>query len=309
MVYFLPESPRWLVFNNRREEAWKILAKYHAEGDENSELLKFEMAEIDHAIELEKVQSTSSWLEWFRTPANRYRLFIVTTVGFMIQWCGNALISYYLHLVLNSIGITGTKPQLLINGGITISGIFWGVLWSLLIDRIGRRPLFLAGFAGMFFAFACFTIFTGVNQGRSYASSALSAASVAMIFLFYAFYKMPGPMVPSYVAEVSPYDLRSKGFVIMQFGDAGANLFSGFVNPIALGAIAWRYYIVWCCVLVSNFVITFFFFPETKSLSLEEVGQLFDGEWAEGKGGGVDEEGPAGGKGAALAVETVRHVE
>ena len=76
--------------------------------------------------------------------------------------------------------------------------------------------------------------------------------AVAMIFVFGAFYKMAGPTQDAYFMEISPYGLRAKTSVIKQFGDAGANLFSGFVNPIGLDAIAWKYYIVWCCVLISN---------------------------------------------------------
>ena len=68
----------------------------------------------------------------------------------MIQWCGNALISYYLSLVLNSVGITNSKTQLLINGGITIAGFVFAIIFSLSMERVGRRPLFLVGFAGMF---------------------------------------------------------------------------------------------------------------------------------------------------------------
>ena len=308
LVFFAPESPRWLVFNNRRDEAKKILVEYHGEGDENSELVKFEMAEIDYALELDNAQSVTSWKEWFRTPANRYRLFIITTLGFIIQWCGNALISYYLHLVLNSIGITGTKTQLLINGGISINGFFWGNFWSMFFDRIGRRKVFLIGMTGMFCAFFVLTVLTGINQGQHFSNAAMGRATVAMIFIFGVFYKMPGPMVDSYVAEISPYELRAKAFVIKQFGDAGANLFSGYANPIALTAIGWKYYIVWCCVLIGNFLIIFFFYPETKKLSLEEVGQMFDG--AESNQKIVDEEGLEGNeKKNAQFVEKSRSVE
>jgi len=130
--------------------------------------------------------------------------------------------------------------------------------------------------AGMFCAFLVLTVLTGINQGDHFSNAAVSRATVAMIFVFGVFYKMPAPIVDSCIAEISPYDLRAKAFVIKQFGDAGANLFSGYVNPIALGAIKWKYYIVWCCVLISNFLIIYFY-PETKKLSLEEVAQMFDG--------------------------------
>ncbi|KAH8549474.1 general substrate transporter [Umbelopsis sp. PMI_123] len=276
LSFYVPESPRWLVHNNRREEAWKILVKYHAEGDEDSELLKFQMDEIDEAIAREKAQALTSWMEWFRTSGNRHRFFIVLTVGFLIQWCGNALISYYLHLVLISIGITNTTTQLIINLFINVNGLFFGILFSFFIDRFGRRPMFFMGLSGMFCAFLILTILTAINQNTNYANPAVGQASVAMIFLFGAFYKMPGPMCPSYVAEVSPYDLRAKAFVVNGFADAAANVFNGFANPVALAAIKWKYYIVWCCLLITNMLLVYFFYPETKGLSLEEVSTKFD---------------------------------
>ena len=290
MIIFIPESPRWLVYNDRREEALAILTKYHAEGDSDSEFLKFEMAEIDNAIQMEKTNSRSSWLEWIRTPASRYRLFIIVSLGFMIQWCGNALISYYLSLVLNSVGITNAKTQLLINGGITIASFVFAIGFSMSMERIGRRPLFLMGFGGMFVCLFIFTILTGVNQNHGFKNHSMGAACVALIYIFNIFYKMPAPVVDSYISEVAPYDLRAKAFVLLQATDAGSNLFNGFVNPIGLVAIKYKYYIVWCCLLVSNFVIAYFFFPETKGLSLEEVTEVFEGSRLDEKLENIDED-------------------
>jgi hypothetical protein len=56
-----------------------------------------------------------------------------------------------------------------------------------------------------------------------------------------------------------------------------AGLYNSFANPVAMDAISWRYYIVWCCVIAVNFVIIFLFFPETKGKALEEVAEIFDG--------------------------------
>ncbi|KAF4626107.1 hypothetical protein G7Y89_g12054 [Cudoniella acicularis] len=276
LCIFVPESPRWLVQNGHTAEAHRIICKYHAEGKEDSPLLQLEMAEIEHAIDLERIQSLTSWMEWVRTSANRHRLFIVVTAGFIIQWCGNAVLSYYLGLVLTSIGITSKWTQLLINGGLSFNGFIWGNFFSLFINRIGRRPMFLIGMTGMLFAILMVTVLTSVNASQNMSNPAYGKAIVAMFLLFGVFYKMPAPMINSYIAEVAPYNLRAKAFVIFGLGDALSNLFSGYVNPIGLAAIGWKYWIVWCFVLVSNFTIIYFTYPETKNMSLEEVAGIFE---------------------------------
>lgn len=63
--------------------------------------------------------------------------------------------------------------------------------------------------------------------------------------------------------------------------------FNTFVNPIALDAIEWRYYIVFIVVLVLFGVTAFFFYPETKGYTLEQVAVIFDGPGVER---GEDEE-------------------
>jgi Sugar (and other) transporter len=60
-----------------------------------------------------------------------------------------------------------------------------------------------------------------------------------------------------------------------------AIFFNIFINPIALTAIAWKYYIVFVAVLISMILTVYFFYPETRGYSLEQIAVIFDGEDAE----------------------------
>lgn len=60
-----------------------------------------------------------------------------------------------------------------------------------------------------------------------------------------------------------------------------AGLFNMFVNPIALQSIGWKYYFVYIVFLIAFLVISYFFYPETRGHTLEQVAFIFDGEQAE----------------------------
>jgi hypothetical protein len=89
----IPESPRFLISKDRSEEAFQILVKYHAEGNEHSEFVRAEMAQIESTIHLEMEHSTRSWGEMFSTAGMRRRVIIGSFLGLFTQWSGNTLIS------------------------------------------------------------------------------------------------------------------------------------------------------------------------------------------------------------------------
>lgn len=108
-------------------------------------------------------------------------------------------------------------------------------------------------------------------------SKALGICAIPFLFFFFGFYDIAWtPMNYSYVTEIMPFHLRTKALAgyntISQLG----NSFNQFVNPIALQALTWKYYAVYICLDCIYVVLIYFFFPETKKLSIEEVSLVFD---------------------------------
>nr|AMB48854.1 sugar transporter [Fusarium camptoceras] len=276
-----PESPRWLASMDRIEETRQFVIKYHAGGDENSPLVEYETDEIVNTIKAEQeAHATTSYADMFQTKGLRWRLGVSISLGIFSQWSGNGVVSYYLALVLKTVGVTSVTHQTLISALLQVWNLFWAVGAAVSVERLGRRVLFVSSAAIMLVSYI---IITGLSGSFAHTgNSGVGLAVIPFLFIFFLGYDIAlCPLVISYPLEIWPYRLRSRGFTVTYLSGILAGLFNMFVNPIALQSIGWKYYIVYVAFLVAFLLISYFFYPETRGHTLEQIAFIFDGEDAE----------------------------
>ncbi|CUM65822.1 uncharacterized protein PRCAT00003471001 [Priceomyces carsonii] len=279
LFWIVPESPRYYISKGKYDEAEQVLKKWHigySNDDKAVSFVKFEMNEIKAALELEKLNSSSRYVDFVTNKRFRKRLFLICMTAVMMQLSGNGLVSYYLSKVLDSIGITDQSKKLEINGCLMIYNFVLSATVAAVVNRFKRRKIFITSISLMLIFYIIWTALSAINQQRNFKDKGLANGILAMIFLYYFAYDIGANGLPFlYITEILPYSHRTKGINIFQVAQNIIIVYNGFVNPIAMDAIEWKYYIVYCCILAAELVIFYFVFVETSGCTLEEVAKVF----------------------------------
>jgi sugar porter (SP) family MFS transporter len=248
-IWFIPESPRWLISRDRNEEGLATLAKWHANGDINNATVQFEYREIRETLKIEVESSKTSYLDFMRTKGNRWRLAIIVSVGLISQYSGNAVISNYMNLIYNGAGITDQNQKLGISSGKTVLDLSVSIGAAFLVDKVGRRPLFLVAIFGMAFSFALWTIMAAMYEERGQ-QEGFGIAQILFVWIFGIFYDIGfSGLLVAYTLEVLPYHLRAKGIFIMNITVQATLALGGQTNPLAIANLPhqwnfWLFYTV-----------------------------------------------------------------
>ena len=274
----LPESPRWLYVNNRYERAKAMIAKYHGNGNPNSVWVELQLHEYEEFLELNGADKR--WWDYralFHKRSSCYRLACNVTISIFGQWAGNAVLSYFLGAVLTTAGITDTTEQLNITLIMSCIQFVFAIVGANLVDRVGRRPLLLFANFGCSIVWLGITIATGVFVGGNNTSSSAAKAMQGLIYIFGIVYSIGfTPLQALYPVEVLSFEMRAKGMAFSSLAVNAAGLLNQFAWPVALEAIGWRVYIIftiWCAI---QGTVIYFFIPETKARTLEELDIIFE---------------------------------
>ncbi|KAF8138796.1 hexose transporter [Boletus edulis] len=276
-ISFLPESPRWLISKGRGDEAYAILVKYHAEGDENSDFAKAEYTQIEETLQEELKNAGMSWRQVLSTSGMQKRVIIATFLGLFTQWSGNGLISYFLSPVLDNIGIHDNRTKNIINFAKDGWSLVNGTFLALTVSRYPRRRIYLACTISLLIVFIAWTVASAEYAlTRSLVSSQVV---LLLIFVYSPAYNLGfNALTYTFLVELFPFHTRAKGITIFQWWGRGAGFVNQFVNPIGIEIAGWKYYIIYCVWIAFEVVFVYFMFPETSGRTLEELTFLYEGD-------------------------------
>jgi len=274
-VFFLPESPRFLVSKDKHEAAWQVLVKYHGEGNPHSEFVVAEMAEIKSTIATEMEHAKMSWMDMVRSAGMRRRVLIGSLLGLFTQLSGNVVLSYYLGDSLKLIGYDQADFQAKYNLGNNCWSLVCGVGAALIIMKFKRRTMYLTGILGILGVYVAWTICSAVFVQTH--SEVAAKLSLFWIYMYSPAYNTCfNALTYTFLVELFPYAQRARGIAIFQFFGKGAQFFGTNVNPIGFGAIGWKFLLVYCCWIAVEALLIFWLWPETSGRTLEELAFLFE---------------------------------
>jgi sugar porter (SP) family MFS transporter len=288
-MLFLPESPRYLLYKGRIDDAKRALARLTSR-PADSPAVDAECTEITLALEVERQAGGATYMDCFRSGETRNSL--RTWTGIMIQaWqqlTGINFIFYYGTTFFKTAGIHNAFVITIITDVVNTCMTIVGVQ---LIDRAGRRRLMLIGAAGMCFCEYIVAI-VGITVGQANADGSVNLVAQRVLIAFVCFYIALyaiswGPVAWVLTGEIFPLAIRAKGMSLSvasnwlwNFGIAYSTPYlvdksTTGVNGVKAANLGVKVFFIWGSTCMGCFLFAYFFIPETKGLSLEQIDLLY----------------------------------
>ena len=253
MLLGIPPSSRWLVTQNRVTEARSVLQLMGAENPEA------ELSEIVDSIHLERLQTSEPLFAWkYRLP-----IFLAISIGMFNQLSGINAILYYLNDIFAAAGFSKMSGDLqaVAVGSMNLVAT---LLAMTVIDKLGRKTLLLIGSVG---TAGCLAGVSGVFFTESHQSYLLW-----LLVAYIAFFAISqGAVIWVYISEVFPNRVRAKGQALGSSSHWIMNAIIAYTFPQLAKSSGAYPFVLFSVMMVVQFFVVLFFYPETKGVTLEQM--------------------------------------
>lgn len=270
-LFFIPESPRYLVLRRKKDEAEQVLTKLLG-----AAAAKTKVDEIDASLASDHHVPKLKDLIDPKTKRIRKLVWVGIGLATFQQLVGINVVFYYGAVLWQSVGFTESDALLInvLSGALSIGAV---IVALLLVDRIGRKPLLLVGSIGMAASLGTLVIaFLNATTAADgsltlegiYGPLALIAANVYVMF----FNGSWGPVMWVMLGEMFPNQIRGTGLAVSGLAQWSANFGITLTFPIMLTSIglagAYGFYAV-CATISIVFVAKMV--HETRGIELEDM--------------------------------------
>ncbi|KEF60892.1 uncharacterized protein A1O9_02456 [Exophiala aquamarina CBS 119918] len=275
LMFFIPESPRWLLVHGRSEEAHRALTILRGSSfRENPALLEEEFLEMKSGIERERELATaSSFLDMFK-GSDRRRTFLCWAVVLSHSSSGISLIVAYGTFFFQMAGVENPFVATILKSFMGLVGVAIGIYLS--YKKLGRRSMMLIGHSTSAVFMAGMGIAQSVAPGTKAAGKAIVGCALCYHFFYNGFsgaqsYPVANEVVSSRLRVIS---VGTATAINMVFAWLTAFTMPYFINRTELNWGAKIGY-VWAGSNAVTFIFLYFFLPEMRNRTLEEIDELF----------------------------------
>jgi len=257
-MFFLPESPRWLVKQNRIDDAIKTLKHLR-----NSDDVSHEINEIRHSLQLKQASFREIFAPWIRPV-----LFLGAMLGLIQQVTGINTIIYYAPSIFQLAGFHDTSSSILATVGIGIVNVLSTIFAIYYLDKLGRRPLLLTGLVGMGLSLLGLSI-----AFHNTSADLLRYLAIGCTFSFIICFAFSlGAILWLAVSEIFPLEVRATAMGVAVFSCwlwnfAVSSTFLTLLNALGPSAT----FLLYAVMCVFSFVFCYYKMPETNGVTLEQI--------------------------------------